>query len=51
MKDLKASKLTYLQVKPVPHDLAAFTNYGSTDYSLTGQLNHIWGQMVLINYS
>ncbi|ESR61037.1 hypothetical protein CICLE_v10018209mg [Citrus x clementina] len=34
MKDIRASKLTYLQVKLVPYDVLGFTYYGYADYSL-----------------
>ncbi|XP_024046648.1 receptor like protein 42 [Citrus clementina] len=34
MKDIKASKLTYLQVKLMPYDVLGFTYYGYADYSL-----------------
>ncbi|KDO58394.1 hypothetical protein CISIN_1g0376791mg, partial [Citrus sinensis] len=35
MKDINASKLTYLQVKLLPYDVLGFTYYGYADYSLT----------------
>ena len=34
MKDIKASKLTYLQVELMPYDVLGFTYYGYADYSL-----------------
>ncbi|KAL9457309.1 hypothetical protein AB3S75_006369 [Citrus x aurantiifolia] len=34
MKDIRASKLTYLQVELVPYDVLGFTYYGYADYSL-----------------
>ncbi|KAK9222672.1 hypothetical protein WN944_011108 [Citrus x changshan-huyou] len=35
MKDIKASKLTYLQVELMPYNVLGFTYYGYADYSLT----------------